>query len=116
MSDQTYKHEIDLGDFHETDGWYFKRLPNGAVRIRIDGYGEHVMQPFSWASVVAHVSHSGETGQTYQAALDFHQRCPTCGFDFAHTQHTEIGEPIPPNPKTPITEEHCIDETGHQLQ
>ena len=63
---------METGDFHETQGWYFKRLPDGTVRARVKGYGEHLMPPNSWVSVVAHVSRRGETGETFNEALTFH--------------------------------------------
>lgn len=37
---------------------------------------EAIIDPDSWASIVASVSVSGETGLTYQLAKDFHLKDP----------------------------------------
>src|SRR5690348_63381 len=69
---------MEIGEFHETSGWYFKRLESGSVRIRhrtgetVDA--EHVIDEASWASIVSHVSARGETGDTFAEARRFHAR------------------------------------------
>lgn len=70
----------EIGEFHSRDGFYFKRLPDGSVRIRIaeDAKSDaktlrQIKLPASeWASVVANVSASGETAESHRAAVSFH--------------------------------------------
>jgi hypothetical protein len=66
--------------FHWRDGWYFKRLEDGAVRVMFVA-GEYVytrlhIPPNEWASIVCSVSAGGETGERYEAALQFHGAAP----------------------------------------
>ncbi len=65
----------DAGDdgYHWRDGWMFKRMPDGSVRIR--KYREQepriveaIIPPFEWASIVAAVSARGESGRTHTEA------------------------------------------------
>jgi hypothetical protein len=71
---------MEIGEFHNRDGWYFTRLTDGAVRIRKTVAAradspvehEHVIPANEWASIVAHVSARGEAGDTYTEASDFH--------------------------------------------
>lgn len=66
--------------FHWQDGWFFKRVPDGNVRVRhyADGGAsdeiltEFVVPPNEWASIVCSVSHDGEDGERYRRALIFH--------------------------------------------
>lgn len=73
--------------FHWKDGWYFSRQDNGSVTMehrvyedefnelgqRMYHYNAKVNIPAAeWASIVAAVSISGETAQSYQDALTFH--------------------------------------------
>jgi hypothetical protein len=68
--------------FHWTNGWYFFRLPDGAVRVRKqDGASdkstpqiEIVIPAAEWASIVCSVSEGGETGPRWEQAQDFHGR------------------------------------------
>lgn len=63
------------GNFHWRDGYYFQRTALGAVVMtipRTSGGGVKVIPPHEWASIVAHVSHGGETAETFSAALAFH--------------------------------------------
>jgi len=62
---------VRVGEFHESDGWYFLRLQDGSVRIRYWSV-THDISPSAWASVVATVSLKGENTGRYQAALEFH--------------------------------------------
>ena len=71
--------EMEIGNFHHRDGWFFKRMDDGTVRIqkrtndaesRVEI--EHFIDESSWASVVASVSAFGENGETHDAALDLH--------------------------------------------
>jgi hypothetical protein len=66
--------------FHAKNNWYFERQPSGLVRI-VKREGEKAANPIlvavtltpeMWASIVASVSEMGETGQTFRAALMFH--------------------------------------------
>lgn len=70
--------------YHWRDNWFFKRLPDGSVRIRkFRAVGENIPDPNTlaaadipaaeWASIVAAVSAAGETGETYYAALALHK-------------------------------------------
>jgi hypothetical protein len=62
--------------FHHKDGWYFGRLHDGSVLIQKRGLDggilEHVIDVDSWASIVAAVSVSGETRESWQLARVFH--------------------------------------------
>lgn len=69
----------ELKGFHTKDGWYFDRLPNGAVEFRKESLGKnrHVtnrtqLDANTWASVLASVSKNGETGESFTIARDFH--------------------------------------------
>lgn len=70
------------GGFHWQRDTYFKRLPDGSVRLRTwrtapDGfptYDDRTIDPMSWASIVCSVSAEGETGERWSAAQDFHGR------------------------------------------
>jgi len=75
----------DQGDsgFHWQDGWFFRRLPDGSVRVRkfqapptpdAELEMEAVIVPAEWASIVCSVSAGGETGERWDAAQDFHGR------------------------------------------
>lgn len=47
------------GEFHQRDGWYFTRMPNGDVRIRyftFDFAVGHVIPVIEWVSVVTHLT------------------------------------------------------------
>lgn len=56
-------------EFHHRDGWYFSRLSDGSVRIRLDPAAnptagiaaEHIIGAGSWASIVAHVADGGSS-------------------------------------------------------
>ena len=65
---QTYERE-----FHASDGWWFARRSDGSVVITSPSGGRVSLSPNTWASVVANVSHSGETSASFLEALDFHQ-------------------------------------------
>ena len=64
------------GEFHWTGSWYFKRMPDGAVRIRNTSLGGIValIPANEWASIVCSVSQLGETGERWNQAQDFHGR------------------------------------------
>jgi hypothetical protein len=62
------------GEFHWRDGWFFKRLPDGSVRVqhRAPDAGPSVdllIPSNEWASIVASMSAEGETAESYQDAL-----------------------------------------------
>ena len=60
--------------FHAREEWFFKRLPDGSVRVTAAAANVRVvLDPNTWASAVASVSAQGETGERYRAALAFHQ-------------------------------------------
>lgn len=66
--------------FHAHGGWYFRREDDGSVTIEV-AESAHVdaplkvaltVDPDTWASIVASVSGSGETGDTWRAARTLH--------------------------------------------
>jgi hypothetical protein len=70
-----------LYGFHWANGWIFKRLDDGSVRLRKHN-GSHETVPVAeaiipareWASIVCSVSKLGETGERWNKAQDFHGR------------------------------------------
>ena len=81
-------------EFHQRDGWYFKRLPNGAVRIRVAtdpaSPVEHTIPESEWVSILAHLSPIRDGVAAYGLASDLHiapgvaptlrsENCPQCG-------------------------------------
>jgi hypothetical protein len=63
------------GEYHAMDGVFFKRVEDGAVRLRWPG-GEVALPPGMWASAVANVSAPGETAEQYAAAALLHEGQP----------------------------------------
>lgn len=69
---------VDSPGFHAHDGWFFRREEDGSVRILApDSAGRGasqkvVLDPNTWASVVASVSASGDTSETFGAAKRLH--------------------------------------------
>jgi hypothetical protein len=69
--------EAETG-FHWQRGWFFKRQPDGSVRVsHVEpraGYVDRqfLVPPDEWASIVASVSAGGETGDRWQQAREFH--------------------------------------------
>lgn len=61
-----------MGKFHVRDELYFERGRDGDAVITWPNGETMSLDASSWASVVAHVSAAGETGETYRAALAFH--------------------------------------------
>lgn len=58
--------------FHAAAGWYFRRAADASVTIWAESGAEVVLDPSTWASVVAGVSRHGEGDEAYHAALAFH--------------------------------------------
>lgn len=66
---------------HVSNGLWFRRdEETGGVEVAVNHQaseaplrGDYGMGPTEWASVVAHVSHRGETAEQYDAALILHQ-------------------------------------------
>jgi hypothetical protein len=50
----------EIGEFHQRDGWYFKRLPDGPVRIRKDEL-IHIIPANEWESVFRETGLSAPT-------------------------------------------------------
>lgn len=54
---------METGEFHWTNGVYFKRNADGSVRLRVNRDDADVVTenipPAEWASIVAHVSDGG---------------------------------------------------------
>lgn len=63
---------------HASDGFYFQRAEDGSVLIE-HGSESTSLKPSEWASVVAFVSSRGESYQTWQDALEWHQKRPEEG-------------------------------------
>lgn len=66
--------------FHWRDGRFFKRMPDGSVRLS-HVHGESLQSQFNipapeWASIVCSVSEQGETGERWEESQDFHGRSP----------------------------------------
>lgn len=63
--------------YHIESGIYIERMADGGVRIFRETGTEKAdlfrVAGSVWASMVAHVSAHGETGETYWAALGFHE-------------------------------------------
>ena len=68
--------------FHAAHGWYFRRDLGGHVAIEV-AESDHddaplrvaaIFDPDTWASIVASVSHRGETAETWRAVRLFHER------------------------------------------
>lgn len=76
---------MDFPGFHARDRWFFRREDDGSVRILApDSLGpgasqKVVLDPNTWASVVASVSASGEDGATFGAAERFHGGASSAG-------------------------------------
>lgn len=73
--------------FHWKDGWWFWRNENGSVSFEHRTYekgadgkytekytidAKNNIPASEWASIVAAVSHRGETSESYQEAVAFH--------------------------------------------
>lgn len=66
--------------FHYKDGWFFNREVNGSIRIERRYPPKEngtllvgiVIDPDSWASIVAHLSDGGETPERRDWIKDFH--------------------------------------------
>lgn len=72
---------MEIGEFHNREGWYYKRIDDkGTVRIRKRAsahedapvVAEIEIPENEWASIVAHVTAGGETGASWRAAREFH--------------------------------------------
>ena len=70
-----------MSEFHWQEGWYFKRLEGGAVRIQQRRVvsrdtrlveAEAVIPAAEWCSIVAAVTLTGDDAATYQAATLLH--------------------------------------------
>lgn len=67
--------DIHHDGFHARDGWYFERQPDGSVKISAAVQRcteELVIDPDTWASIVASVSALPETSARWQAAREYH--------------------------------------------
>lgn len=74
------------GGFHWRFDTYFRRLPDGSVRLRtfhviagVPAYTDRTIPAPEWASIVCSVSALGETGERWDAAQDFHGRIRSSG-------------------------------------
>jgi len=65
------------GEFHRIDGWFFKRLDNGDVRVRhVEGDGPIVIPALQWCSIVVAVS---KDPSDYAAVERMHIASPADG-------------------------------------
>jgi hypothetical protein len=71
MQMQQSEVQQEAGEFHERDGWYFRRMQDGSVRIRKD-LTSHIIDADAWASIVAHCSASGENSGSFHLAEKMH--------------------------------------------
>lgn len=69
----------DEAGFHWRGGLYFRRLPEGSVRITyfhtynsFPTYAAFEIPSLEWASVISTVSEIGETSDNYKNAIKFH--------------------------------------------
>ena len=68
--------------FHWSDGLYFRRIIGGSVEVtqtKDGGKSDEIVwqvaiPPAEWASIVASVSYRGETRETWDTALIFHNQ------------------------------------------
>lgn len=71
---------MEVGEFHWRNGWFFKRMDDGSVRIWHRGATVDVLNvpisipPSEWASIVCSVSRDGESCARWNQAQDFHGR------------------------------------------
>ncbi|AZO45913.1 hypothetical protein EJ076_34940 [Mesorhizobium sp. M7D.F.Ca.US.005.01.1.1] len=81
--DQALMDAYNDGGFHWANGLFFKRMPDGSVRLRIfrpissDPHApwtweDQNIDPASWASIVCSVSEGGETRDRWKAFSGFH--------------------------------------------
>ena len=63
-----------MSDYHWRDGWRFKRMEDGSVRIVHPTHAGATIPPNEWASIVCAVSQQGEDNERWTAAQDFHGR------------------------------------------
>lgn len=63
--------------YHAKDGLYFDRLEDGSVKVVVSVLNgiqfETILEPNTWASVVASVCVKGEDSNTFYAAELFHE-------------------------------------------
>jgi hypothetical protein len=67
--------DIHHDGFHARDGWYFTRQPDGSVKISAAVQRcteELIIDPNTWASIIASVSAQGETAARFYQARAFH--------------------------------------------
>ncbi|MDE1868116.1 MAG: hypothetical protein KGI08_10470 [Thaumarchaeota archaeon] len=71
----------DSDGFHYANGVFFKRLPDGSVRITIKATAQHnetrikeqiTIDKDSWGSIVSAVSALGEDAYSFKLARKFH--------------------------------------------
>lgn len=68
------------GQFHAKNGLYFRRTEDGGVEIekKIDAHDDSpvadriFLDNSEWASIISHVSKKGESYETFEHALLFH--------------------------------------------
>lgn len=76
---------VESKGFHAHSNWYFRREPDGSVRILApDSLGPGASQvgrfdPNTWASIVASVAAAGETSNTFHTAQSLHMGEPAEG-------------------------------------
>ena len=64
---------MELYEFHQKDGWMFKRLDDGSVRIRNDALGvSHIIPAVEWVSVLSFLHPERGSSQAFAASESFH--------------------------------------------
>lgn len=59
--------------FHWRAGWFFTRIKDGDVVLKnADLKVAELIPAAEWCSIVAAMSHSGETGFSWETAMRFH--------------------------------------------
>lgn len=63
----------EQGEMHWSDGWHFKRLDDGSVRLR-DFTTNHiaVIPAPEWVSLIHHLG-KDQTAEAFQRATEFHR-------------------------------------------
>ena len=68
------------GHFHTKEGWWFRRLADGAVVLTKTNERAEIIEsrvvlaPNEWASAVAFVSARGDNAETFGEVLRFHNQ------------------------------------------
>lgn len=113
---------IQVGEFHWRDGWYFSRLPDGAVRMQNRNSDGRILEALipapEWASIVCSVSIGGEGNGRWIEAQKFHGQYVTPRESFTVTvggrlYHFRWGEHWPDYPLGWLSNDRLVFVTMH---